>query len=68
MNFLNALIQREPVMTMAVVQTGLALAMSFGFSLTAQQVGAIMAFTAAVLGWIVRQKVSPVVPPKDGGQ
>lgn len=50
---------REPVMFLAVVQTGLALLLAFGVALTKEQVGAILAFTAAVLGLIVRRKVSP---------
>lgn len=72
MKFLNALISREPVMTMSVIQAGLALAMAFGFNMTAQQMGSILVFTAAVLGWLTRSKVTPlpapVIPPKDGGQ
>lgn len=50
---------REPVMFMAVVQAGIALLTAFGLHLTAEQVGAIMAFTAALLGLIVRAQVSP---------
>ena len=50
---------REPVMIMAVVQAGLALAVSFGFGLSAEQIGGILAFSAAVLGLITRSRVSP---------
>lgn len=53
---------REPVMFLAVVQTGLALLLAFGVDLTKEQVGAILAFTAAVLGFVVRRKVSPTEP------
>lgn len=56
---MKALMEREPVMTMAVVQAALALAVSFGLDLTGDQVAAIMAFSAAVLGWIARSKVAP---------
>ena len=50
---------REPVLFMAVIQAALALAISFGIGLTAEQTGAIMAFSAAALGLITRQKVTP---------
>lgn len=50
---------REPVMVLAVVQTGLALLLAFGVALTKEQVGAVLAFTAAVLGLVVRRKVMP---------
>lgn len=50
---------REPVMFMAVVQSGLALLIAFGLNLTGDQVGAIMAFSAAILGLVVRQNVTP---------
>lgn len=51
---------REPVMFLAVIQTALALVVSFGLNLDGVQTGAIMAFSAAVLGLIARQKVTPV--------
>ena len=54
---------QEPVMVLAVVQAALALAVSFGLGLTGDQVGALLAVTAAVLGLIARQKVSPVGTP-----
>ena len=38
---------------------GIALGVSFGLNLSADQVGAIVAFSAAVLGLIARQKVTP---------
>ena len=47
-------------MFMAVISSGVALVSAFGFDLTGEQVGAIMAFSAAVVGLITRQKVSPV--------
>jgi nitrate/nitrite transporter NarK len=49
----------EPVAVLAVVQMAVALGVSFGLGLTSDQVGAITAFTAAVLGLIARQKVTP---------
>ena len=53
---------REPVLYMIVVQAAIAAVTSFGFELTGDQVSAIMGLAAAVLGLIVRQRVSPVVP------
>ena len=52
-------INGEPVAVLAVVQMGVALGVTFGLHLTLEQVGAITAFTAAVLGLIARQKVTP---------
>lgn len=51
---------REPVTILAVVQAGLALLVGFGFKLTGEQVALIMAFSAALLGLLVRQQVRPV--------
>lgn len=53
--------QREPAMVMAAVNAVIALGVTFGLDLSVEQVGAILAATAAVLGLIVRSKVSPVV-------
>lgn len=50
---------REPVMVMAVLQAGIALGVSFGLGWSAEQVGAVTAFSAAVLGLIARQTVTP---------
>ena len=50
---------REPVMIMALVQSAVALSISFGVGLSAEQVGAIMAFSAAIVGFITRTQVSP---------
>lgn len=50
---------REPVMILAMVQSLLGLVMSFGIGLNEAQVGAIMGFTAAVLGFVARSQVSP---------
>jgi nitrate/nitrite transporter NarK len=49
----------EPVMVLAVIQMGVALGVSFGLRLSADQVGAVVAFSAAVLGLVARTKVSP---------
>ena len=50
----------EPVLFAAVVQAGIALAISFGAHLSVEQVGAIMAFTTAVTAVVVRMYVTPV--------
>ena len=51
---------REPVALLAVVQTVLALLVSFGFDLSSEQVGAVTAVSAAILGLVARQQVTPV--------
>lgn len=50
---------REPALILAAVQSIIALVVAFGLDLTADQVGAIVAVTAAVLGVITRSKVTP---------
>ena len=57
---LKARILEEPVMTLALVQAGIATAVGFGLKLTGDQVALVVAFSAALLGWIARSKVSPV--------
>ena len=51
---------REPVAFLTVVQAGLALAVGFGVPITTQQMGLLMAFSAALLGFVTRSKVTPV--------
>jgi hypothetical protein len=53
---------REPILWLAAVQALIAIVTSFGLDLNGQQTGAIMAVTAALLGLVARQRVSPVVP------
>lgn len=48
------------MLTLTVVQGAIGLGTAFGLGLTAGQVGAIMAFTASVLGWIARESVTPM--------
>jgi hypothetical protein len=50
---------REPVLVLAAVQALVALAVGFGLPLSAEQVALIVAATAAVLGFIARQQVTP---------
>ena len=51
---------REPVLVLAFVQTAIALVAAFGLNLSAEQIAGILGFTAAVLGLVVRSKVTPV--------
>lgn len=51
---------REPAAFLSLVSSAIALVSAFGFDLSGEQVGAIMAFTAVVVGFITRSKVSPV--------
>jgi hypothetical protein len=51
---------REPAMVLALVQAVIALVVAFGLSLEADQIGAILAVTAVVLGLVTRSRVSPV--------
>ena len=53
---------REPAMILATLQAVIALALTFGVHLTVEQVGAIMAAVAAVLGLITRSQVTPTTP------
>lgn len=62
MNVLQAIWDRitgEPVMTLAIIQAALALAVGFGLQWTGEQVALAVSFAAAVLGWIARSKVTP---------
>ena len=52
-------VRREPALVSGLVTAVVALAVAFGLDLTEEQVGAIMAVTAAVLALVVRQKVTP---------
>jgi hypothetical protein len=50
---------REPAMVLALVQAVIALVVAFGLNLAPDQIGAILAVTAVVLGLISRSQVSP---------
>ena len=54
------LIKAEPVSFQGIIQSLIALGTSFGFGLNGNQVGAILAVTAAILSFLTRQQVSPV--------
>ena len=61
---MKSLWNREPAAILAALQAIIAVAVSFGLDLSAEQVGGILAATAAVLGLITRSKVSPT--PDEG--
>lgn len=50
----------EPALLLGAVNAVVALVISFGVHLTANQVGAINAATAALLAVLLRQSVSPI--------
>ncbi len=56
---LDTFLGREPVLTATVISALLGLFISFGLGFTGEQTAAIMVATYAVLGWIVRRKVTP---------
>ena len=62
---INWFLVTEPVAVGAVVASVVALLAGFGWvvSLSATQVGTVMAFLAAITGLIVRSKVTPVADP-----
>jgi hypothetical protein len=56
----GTLFGREPAMVLALVQAVLALVVAFALNLAPDQIGAIIAVTAVILGLITRSRVSPV--------
>lgn len=56
----SSILGREPVLWLALVQAGIALAVGFGLEWSGEQVSLVMAFTAALLGFIARSQVTPV--------
>lgn len=62
LTWLQTLLREEPVLVLGVVQTVLALAVSFGLGWTGEQVGAVTAVSAAVLSLVARQRVAIGTP------
>lgn len=56
---------REPALIMAAVQAVIAVAVGFGLEWSGEQVSLVTVAAAAILGLVVRQKVTPVdsAPP-----
>ena len=50
---------REPALVLALTQAVIALVVASGLSLAPDQIGAILAVTAVILGLITRSRVSP---------
>jgi hypothetical protein len=57
--WVQTMLQEEPVLTLAVVQSGVAMLVGFGLAWSGEQVGLVVGFSAAVLGWIARSQVTP---------
>ena len=49
---------REPALILAALQAVLAVAIGFGLNITTEQLGLILAASAAVLGVVTRQTVT----------
>ena len=54
-------IRREPALVTGLVAATIALGVSFGLELSGEQTGAIMALVVAILAFVTRQQVTPVV-------
>ena len=65
-----SLIKNEPVLFQGVIQAGLALAVTLGSGLDANQTASILGFTAAILSFATRTQVTPIAKPKasDGAE
>lgn len=50
---------REPALIIGATQALIALAVAFGLDLSPEQIGAVLAVTAAVLGMVTRSQVTP---------
>jgi len=57
-----ARIKAEPAVVISFVGALLALAVAFGFHLTADQTATLMAVATLLVGFVTRSQVSPVVP------
>lgn len=53
-------VRDEPVLVTALVQSVLALVVAFGLDLSGEQIGGILAVSAALLAFVARSKVTPV--------
>ena len=59
------MVRQQPVFCQGVIQAIIALAVSFGASLTSGQVGALTAATAAILAFVTQTQVTPIVNRRD---
>lgn len=60
---IGILIKKWPVRFQALIVAGIALGSAFGLSWDGAQVGAVSAFTAALLAFFTEQAVTPVSEP-----
>lgn len=51
--------KREPVLVLGTIQATLGLLVAFGLHLTPEQIGALLATSAAVLSLMARRRVAP---------
>ena len=58
-----ALVLAQPVYAQALVQASIALATAFGLNWNGVQIGATMAFSAAVLAFFTQKAVTPIENP-----
>lgn len=58
-----SLVLQQPVYAQALVQASIALATAFGLNWNGVQIGATMAFSAAVLAFLTQQAVTPIENP-----
>jgi hypothetical protein len=58
-----SLVKRWPVRAQALIVSGVALGTAFGLQLDGSQVGALSAFTAALLAFLTEQAVTPISDP-----
>jgi hypothetical protein len=61
-------IMHEPVAFQALLQALIAAGVAFGLKLTSQEMGAILAATAAMLAFLTRQAVTPIAKLGPGFQ
>lgn len=59
-DWMRYLFKQEPVLILGTIQAAIALIVAFGLQLEPEQIGAIVAFSAAVLSLIARRQVTPV--------
>lgn len=57
------LILQEPVYTQALVVAAIAMGTAFGLGWNGAQVGAVSAFSAALLAFLTKQAVTPLANP-----
>jgi hypothetical protein len=57
--WVQTMLQEEPVLMLAVIQSDVAMLVGLGLAWSGEQVGLVVGFSAAVLGWIARSQVTP---------